>query len=106
MGLTEARTNRSRRSEQAFPLAGGKHRQSIRGWRRGEGRVALQGRQHAVGEEAHVHLGLLVRQAAKREFGDEVVHPGAAPQLGDFFEAVLRRADDLDADVEIGRLGF
>ena len=41
-----------------------------------EGRVALQHRQHLVGEQAHVELGLLVRHAAEGELGHEVIDAG------------------------------
>ena len=72
----------------------------------GKGGVALQDRHHSVGEEAHVELGLLMRHRAEREFGDQVVEPGQALQFADLLQAIIGRPDDLDADVEIGRLGL
>ena len=75
-----------------------------RGRRPRELRVALQHRQHPVGEQAHVQLGLLVRQAAEGELGDQVIEPGQLVKLRDLLHAVVRRADHLDADIELGRL--
>src|SRR5260370_13104290 len=81
-GGTDA-TCLSRREDVAL---GGPPRRRLaarRSLRRSEGRIALQGRQRLVGEQAHRLLRLVVRQVAEGEFGDHVVHAGHAVQLGD-----------------------
>ena len=71
---------------------------------RRERRIVLQGRQAALGEQAHVRLGLVVRQVAERELGDQVLEAGDLLQPAELLQAVVGRADDLDRDVEVGRL--
>src|SRR5262249_39909299 len=69
-----------------------------------ERRIALEHGNHPIGEEPHVDLRLLVRHAAERELGDQVVEPGQAMEFAHLLQAVVRRADDLDADVEVAGL--
>src|SRR5439155_14603894 len=95
---------RSRRREQALLGRGAGNARALRQAAADEGGVALQYRQYPVGEKAHVDFGLLVRHRAERILGDEVVETGQALQLADLVEAIIGRADDLDADVKICRL--
>ncbi len=62
----------------------------------------LQYRQDPAREQAHILFGVSVRDAAEREFGDHMVGSGHPLQLGDLLRAVVRRADDLDLDIELG----
>src|SRR3954469_14768598 len=62
--------------------------------RRGIGRIVLQGRQAALGEQPHVRLGLVVRQVPPRELGDQVLDPGDLLQPAELLQAVVGRADD------------
>src|SRR5712692_8241258 len=94
---------RSRRREQILLGRGLWHACGLR-QAADESGIALQDRQYPVGEEAHVDFGLLVRHRAERIFGDEMVEPGQALQFADLVDTVVGRADDLDADVEIGCL--
>src|SRR5712691_3280279 len=110
MGLSSLSTLRredpSGRRKDAFRALSGCGGPPGRGTRDGaaEGRIALEGRHDALGEQAHVQLGLLVRHPAEGELGDQVVHARQSPQLGELLEAVVGLADDLDLDVELGRL--
>jgi hypothetical protein len=49
----------------------------------------LQHRHHAVRKEAHVGLGLVMRDAAEREFGHQMVGPSHPPKFGDLLQAIL-----------------
>src|SRR4029450_10057450 len=94
----------SRRSEDAGRAGHGHRRRrgTVR-WRH-ESLIALQHGHHALGEHAHVELGVLVRHAAVAELAHQVIHPGEPVQLGDLLDAVVGRADHLDLDVEVGGL--
>src|ERR1043166_6331621 len=69
--------------------------------RTGEGSVALHDGQDPIGEMAHVELGLAGRHPAVREVAHHVIGAGEAPQLAQLLDAIIRRADDLDAHVEV-----
>ena len=64
----------------------------------------MQHRHHLVGEQTHVQFRQMVRHAAEGEFRDEMIHSGQAAQLTDLLDAIVRRADHLNAEVEIGGL--
>src|SRR5678816_857350 len=66
--------------------------------------VALEHGHHALGEHAHIELGVLVRHTAVTELADQVIHARELVQLGDLLDAVVGRADHLDLDVEVGGL--
>ena len=91
---------RSGRREDALRARWDRRRRALGGT--GERRIALEHRHHALGEEPHVQLRLLVRHAAEREFGHQVVEAGEPAQFGDLLQTVVGRADDLDLDVELG----
>jgi hypothetical protein len=46
----------------------------------------------------------MVRHAAERELRDQMIHPGQATEFRDLLDTIIRRADDLDTQVEIRRL--
>src|ERR1043166_6845960 len=69
--------------------------------RAGKGSVALHDGQDPIGEMAHVELGLAGRHPAIREVGHHVIGAGEAPQLAQLLDAIIPRADDLDAYIEV-----
>src|SRR5262249_10545995 len=88
LSLWTCREPPSRGREDAFLGCDG-----LRGWRgrrhgRGEGAVALQDGHHAVGEQPHVELGLVVRHATEAELRHQVVRARETPELRDLLETV------------------
>src|SRR5215469_10524791 len=71
-------------------------------WRRGERAVMLQYGQHSAREEVHILFAVVMWDATERELRHEMIGPGHPLQFDDLLNAVVRRADDLDLDIELG----